>query len=775
MMLRDVFLALVLFSSSSCDVSAIETIIGANSSSSGDGNNSTTVPSNGAANETECSVLALIPFTDEQYFSARGDNRLSFDDEAKRWTPETIAATGYSFTAGAALAVYHFNARDPSVVPELQSDLYGECPVQLSVDVIDSHRNNIKSGAAIIHNGEGRCAVLGPHSYDAAASTPSVTSALDVPQVFYSYVSSLVTEPDKFANTVRVQLSPTEYAGKVLHWLQQNGRDHLALFFGGGEYEISLANSLVNSGRDKFNITVQHFQLGFRERPEDVYQQIRKSGIRTIMRSFMDGGPQELIITAQHANRNGLLEDDYLWIFEESLAPVDDIGVVLGKANETSDLYKLLVGGIVFSPLDSWEINHNQQDPFVTSWKGASATLVNQINGMVPFGNMSGDYFQTHLPRRGTSYVYDAVMAIGFGACRAAMNLTDEAMKSQLNFTGAESLGRPSLEDGSAGGYVQNSSAPLPSSHQADQTPPPASRNGEISHLRDNGPEASVDLRTPSAPLIFPGPPITNNNVIGIITSVFTGATGNVAFGEHGLKFKERVSSDVRYGAFNIRSSGGANNKTFEAALVGRSQKDESWADFPGEAMVYRDGTTSMPQPPLVIGEQNYLPRWARIVGLSLMTITWTVVFILVFAICWWRDKALIRAGQPEFLLVTCAGAVLTSSSILALSFDESVGWSDAQLDVACTAAPWLFFLGIVSIYSGVFCKLWRVKQLTTHFRRRQVKAVHVMWPLVRYRCHQMKQSRFLSSLTFHSLCNKHLSGTLAIVHNNFLDCMDRD
>jgi hypothetical protein len=64
------------------------------------------------------------------------------------------------------------------------------------------------------------------------------------------------------------------------------------------------------------------------------------------------------------------------------------------------------------------------------------------------------------------------------------------------------------------------------------------------------------------------------------------------------------------------------------------------------------------------------------------------------------------------------------------LSFDESIGLGQTGLSFACQLTPWLFFVGMTTMYAGLFCKLWRLDKVS-QFRRRAVTATQVLWPLV--------------------------------------------
>ena len=156
---------------------------------------------------------------------------------------------------------------------------------------------------------------------------------------------------------------------------------------------------------------------------------------------------------------------------------------------------------------------------------------------------------------------------------------------------------------------------------------------------------------------------------------------------------------------------------------------NDDWTDVQGENFIYKDGTSTPPVVQQEIKNENYLSPWVRIIGFSLMGLTMALgIGYSIFVLVKWNDRA-IAPTQPQFILLLFVGAVIMSSSIFTLSFDESYGWDDGQLDVACVMAPWLFFLGHTLVYLALFAKMWRVDKVL-QFRRRRVKLIHVLWPL---------------------------------------------
>jgi 7 transmembrane sweet-taste receptor of 3 GCPR/Receptor family ligand binding region len=704
-----------------------------------------------------CNLLSLLPFSDASVFTSRMANRTFEPSYSRfsRWTPETISMTGYTYAAAVLLAMEHFNNRDASVVPEIAS-LPRDCTAFFSNEsmVVDGALSNVRSGGLLFEAAARSkpCPVVGPYGVIPASWTSILSASIDVPQLFYATAPSIVTEPDLYPNTVRMTLATGDYASKIISLIAHQKRDHLAVMLGGSDYDRMLAISLERAAPD-FNVTVTSFPLyppndkvDPKEHAHRMFQKLKDSGIQTIFRTFIDVGPKALESTAGAANAAGLLKDDYLYILEENIAPPDDIPQIVGSVEKGSPLDKLLSGAIILSPAEVWESDTNSL--FLESWRNQSASFVDLVNRNVPldpdqpeYFQGSHDFFQTHNPRRGAAFVYDSVMAVGFGACNLPTNdASGETMPPAASFmddapstggvrflqTGTEIEGAPS-DNGqplSPNGCPPPNAVPPP-----DGSPPP---NGclPVNGGPQNGNPGIPPEGPPGGPPPRKGLPITNPHVLGIIRSSFTGASRRVAFGEKGEIFKDRVAGDVSFGAYNIQPIDQADGtRRYEVVMVAQTTSI-GWENVSGRAFVYRDGTSVLKGPGRVIQEQNYLPSSVNIFGLTLMSMAWVVSLGLLLAVWIWREKPLVKAGQPIFLAIVCLGSFLTSATIFTLSFDESYGWSDSQLDAACTLTPWLFFLGMNSMFAGLFCKLWRVDQVA-QFRRRQVKIIQAAWPLV--------------------------------------------
>ena len=137
-----------------------------------------------------------------------------------------------------------------------------------------------------------------------------------------------------------------------------------------------------------------------------------------------------------------------------------------------------------------------------------------------------------------------------------------------------------------------------------------------------------------------------------------------------------------------------------DGTLTGR------WTSVPGTSFVYADGTAL---PPALLRDppaQNYIQEGIFLTGLILfgVAVAWTLLAIL-FVCVYWKHQA-IKSNQPEFLLILLCGALTMAFAIVTFSFDESRGWTQDELTVACIATPWLISLGFISVYCALFSKV---------------------------------------------------------------------
>jgi len=129
---------------------------------------------------------------------------------------------------------------------------------------------------------------------------------------------------------------------------------------------------------------------------------------------------------------------------------------------------------------------------------------------------------------------------------------------------------------------------------------------------------------------------------------------------------------------------------------------------------------------------QNYIGNF-RIMGYVLYAVA--VMFDIGF-LAWTvarRKDRVVRASQPEFLILICVGSLILVSSIIPMGVDDEIA-TQKQASSACMIKFWLLSVGFVLVQSALFAKTWRVNRIfhnPNKFKRVKVTAKDVILPLV--------------------------------------------
>jgi hypothetical protein len=122
-----------------------------------------------------------------------------------------------------------------------------------------------------------------------------------------------------------------------------------------------------------------------------------------------------------------LLTSEYSYILSRRSMPIDRIPDMFANVEPGTPLDKLLTGALVFDQMDNFR--WKQDDPFLAAWRQQNTTFVDQMNSLMPltpeqdgFFEAPANYFQTVDPVNHVAYVYNSVMALGFGGCMEQNN-----------------------------------------------------------------------------------------------------------------------------------------------------------------------------------------------------------------------------------------------------------------------------------------------------------------------------------------------------------------
>jgi hypothetical protein len=204
----------------------------------------------------------------------------------------------------------------------------------------------------------------------------------------------------------------------------------------------------------------------------------------------------------------------------------------------------------------------------------------------------------------------------------------------------------------------------------------------------------------------------------------FTGTTGRVSFDET----NSRRPDDVAYAIQSVLYDENSGFGLLPSVVV----------EFAGltihelQSVVYRNGSTI---PPADLARANVTTD-AIPVGIQAFCIILTSISLIASVACgtWTvirRNQPAVRASQPFFLGILCLGTFLVAFSSVFLTWQQPL--PQAVLDAACMANPWFLSLGLTTVFSGLFAKVWRVHRLFKNarkFRRVTIRALDVLWPL---------------------------------------------
>lgn len=214
-------------------------------------------------------------------------------------------------------------------------------------------------------------------------------------------------------------------------------------------------------------------------------------------------------------------------------------------------------------------------------------------------------------------------------------------------------------------------------------------------------------------------------------TTAFDGATGRVVFdAETGSRLPQSMSFElINHQLDPSRET--ADDVGFKLVRTAIFQEGE-WEVM--EPTVFNDGTTNIaPDLPELAVNANLLTPGLRAGGLFMCAAT---LLVAMYCAYWTQantSSLAVKASQPIFLHLICAGAFILSLSIIPLSIDPGIA-SDQANDIACLAFPWLAVSGFSLMMAALWAKTARIHRVLKSgmtFRRVIVTAVDVFRPML--------------------------------------------
>lgn len=480
---------------------------------------------NQTTSEYECRLIGMIPF--------------SFEREPY---PPYMANFGYTHMAAALLAVDHFNARNPVVVPQL-AEL--ECSVNLP-DPIFTNTNALSEDTSrflvnrLLDSSKGDyCGMVGPFHNGPTLAAANFALGMEIPLITHGADDTSISSDQDNPLTGRTATHLHALSEVLLSLMRTHGRtDYLSTIApideGGHQYRTVMDNKAKQAGftgHITFS-TKPHFEDSFIPNNGVGYalQKTKEAGYRNIF--FVLQHVSVLSVVAKYAEQFGMLNGKYFWMTSGNL----DFEEVANMASVDANVSKLVRGLSAVGWLDGFDSDPDN-DGLLQAWTNQNETFVDRVNALHPVQNnettgyfqAEPDYFQTRMPQHGAGFMYDAVMSIALGKC---------------NEIASSSLQGPPPVGGVDAGPEGGADAIFTDGQ-------PGGSDGSTRRRRVKGeklPQRRLQKAKKAKKL--------NPHLEGIVNSVFQGATGTISFHNGtGQKFPgNREKATLSYGAYNFRS-----------------------------------------------------------------------------------------------------------------------------------------------------------------------------------------------------------------------------
>jgi len=126
-----------------------------------------------------------------------------------------------------------------------------------------------------------------------------------------------------------------------------------------------------------------------------------------------------------------------------------------------------------------------------------------------------------------------------------------------------------------------------------------------------------------------------------------------------------------------------------------------------------------------------YIGTGFRIAGWTMGGIACAMAVGFAIWVYIYQDSRVVRASQPLFLWLICAGAFIMASCIFPFGLEDDIVSFEAS-SIACMSGVWLYGLGFVMLVSALYSKIWRINLIFRYqykIREIRIEKKHIMVP----------------------------------------------
>lgn len=136
------------------------------------------------------------------------------------------------------------------------------------------------------------------------------------------------------------------------------------------------------------------------------------------------------------------------------------------------------------------------------------------------------------------------------------------------------------------------------------------------------------------------------------------------------------------------------------------------------ESITYPGGSSSPPRfTDAVVPYSHYTKLWELILMRTLAGVIFIGCALLLLWLYMCRKRSVVKATQPQLLMVMLFGIVISTNTVFPLSHDEGQGYTAEQLTASCNQVIWLLSSGVTLSSTAMICKLYRVIRIFNSFK----------------------------------------------------------